>query len=78
MLELDENKAFFAIAHILQGTVINLDSDLGISAAKIGKENGLTMADSIIYATCQKHNAELWTQDKHFKDFLFVHYFEKV
>jgi predicted nucleic acid-binding protein len=78
LLELEENKALYATAHILQGTVINLDGDLAISAAKIGKENGLPMADSIIYATCQKHNAELWTKDKHFKDFRFVHYFEKV
>jgi len=30
--------------------VVNLDTDLAIYAAKIGKENKLAMADSIIYA----------------------------
>ncbi|MEN6297954.1 MAG: type II toxin-antitoxin system VapC family toxin [Rectinema sp.] len=76
-LELDEDKALFAIAHMKQGTVINLDTDGAIYAAKIGKENTLSMADSIIYAVTQKYDAVLWTQDKHFKDLPSVHYFEK-
>ncbi|SLM19364.1 PIN domain protein [uncultured spirochete] len=78
LLELDEDKALFAIAHMKQGNVINLDTDVAIYAAKTGKENKLPMADSIIYAINQKYDAMLWTQDKHFKDLKSVHCFEKA
>jgi predicted nucleic acid-binding protein len=60
-----------------QGNVIDLDGDLSIFAARLGKECNLALADSIIYATAQKHNCILWTQDKHFKDLKSVRYFRK-
>lgn len=75
--EVDEDKAIMAIAHMKLGKVIELDSDLAINAAKIGKEKQLALADSIIYATAKKHNCVLWTQDKHFKELENVRYFEK-
>jgi len=78
LIELDEDKALFAIAHMKQGNVIDLDTDLAIYAAKIGKENKLPMADSIIYAVNQKYDATLWTQDKHFQDLPSVRYVEKA
>jgi len=34
LIELDEDKALFAIAHMKQGNVIDLDTDLAIYAAK--------------------------------------------
>ena len=77
ILELDEDKALYAVAHMKQGHIVNLDTDLAIYAAKIGKDNKLAMADSIIYAITKKYNALLWTQDKHFKDLKSVKYFEK-
>ena len=77
ILELDEDKAIYAVAHMKQGHIVNLDTDLAIYAAKIGKDNKLAMADSIIYAITKKYNAILWTQDKHFKDLKSVKYFEK-
>ena len=77
ILELDEDKALYAVAHMKQGHIVNLDTDLAIYAAKIGKDNKLAMADSIIYAITKKYNAVLWTQDKHFKDLKSVKYFEK-
>jgi predicted nucleic acid-binding protein len=77
LLELDEDKALFAVAHMKQGKVIELDSDLAIHAARIGKDEGLALADSIIYATARKHKAMLWTQDRHFKDLDSVRYFEE-
>lgn len=77
LLELDEDKALFAIAHMKQGHVIDLDADLAITAAQIGKEMKLPMADSIIYATCKKNSGVLWTQDKHFESLESVIYFEK-
>jgi toxin FitB len=77
LIELDEDRALFAAAHMKQGNVIELDSDLAIYSAKTGKELNLAMADSIIYATAKKHNAKLWTQDRHFKDLENVKYYEK-
>jgi toxin FitB len=75
--ELDEDRALFATAHMKQGNVIELDSDLAIYSAKIGKEHRLAMADSIIYATAKKLNAKIWTQDKHLKDLENIKYYEK-
>jgi predicted nucleic acid-binding protein len=73
----DEDVALFVIAQMKQGNVIDLDGDLSIFAARLGKECNLALADSIIYATAQKHNCILWTQDKHFKDLKSVRYFRK-
>lgn len=75
--ETDEDKAILAIAHMQQGNVVELDSDLSIFAAKLAEELKLPMADSIIYATAKKSSFTLWTQDKHFKDLELVKYFEK-
>jgi|SRR5208282_479764 len=77
LTELDEDRALFAIAHMKQGKVIDLDSDLAVYSAQIGKDLKLAMADSIIYAIARKNGAILWTQDKHFKDLESVKYFEK-
>ncbi|MDD3982272.1 MAG: type II toxin-antitoxin system VapC family toxin, partial [Spirochaetales bacterium] len=77
LVELDEDKAIFAIAHMKQGHVVDLDTDLAIFSAKVGKDYKLAMADSIIYAITKKYNALLWTQDKHFKDLKSVRYFKK-
>jgi toxin FitB len=77
LIELDEDKALFAVAHMKQGIVTDLDSDLAIFSAQIGKKLKLAMADSIIYATTIKLKATLYTQDQHFKDLKQVKYFEK-
>ncbi|HPE88636.1 MAG TPA: type II toxin-antitoxin system VapC family toxin [Spirochaetia bacterium] len=76
--ELDEDSAILAVAHMKQGKVVDLDSSLAVLAAKLGKENQLAMADSIIYATSRKYNATLWTQDKHFKELENIQYFDKA
>jgi predicted nucleic acid-binding protein len=78
LLEKNENGALVAIAHMRQGTVVNLDVELALSAAKFSKEYKLPMADSIIYATTIKNHAVLWTQDSHFNGLESVNYFEKV
>lgn len=77
LTEADENAALLAVAHMKQGRVVELDADLAIYAAKLGKEHKLAMADSVIYATATKLNCLLWTQDKHFKDLNRVKYFER-
>ena len=77
LIEKDEDSALLAVAHMKQGTVIDLNSELSIYSAKIGKDYKLPLADSIIYASTMKYNCILWTQDKHFKDLENVRYFEK-
>ena len=43
----------------------------------ISKEKKIPMADSIIYASTQKHNATLYTQDEDFKGLPNVKFFKK-
>lgn len=77
LLETNEDKALFAVAHMKQGRVIDIDANLSIYAAKIGKENHLALADSIIYATTLITDSKLYTQDKHFQNQKDVIYYEK-
>lgn len=76
--ERDEDSALLAVAHMRQGMVVELDSDLSIYAAKVSVECNLALADSIIYATAKKYQGILWTQDKHFKDLDRVRYFDST
>jgi predicted nucleic acid-binding protein len=75
LLETNEGNALFAIAHIKQGKIVDLDAGLALSAAKLSKEYKLPMADSIIYAATLKYNCILWTQDQHFSELPSVKYF---
>lgn len=73
----DEESAIEAIAHMEQGTVVALDSGLAVDAACLGHEHKLPLADSIIYATAQRFDAHLWTQDVDFKGLKGVKYYSK-
>lgn len=46
-----------------QGTVIELDLTISLTAAKLK----LPLADSVVLATARAHNAVLWTQDADFE-----------
>jgi predicted nucleic acid-binding protein len=72
-----ENDALKAIAQMLRGQVIELDSPLALRAAKISIEFGLPMADSIILATARAFEATLWTQDEDLKKLDGVRYVAK-
>ena len=74
----DENKALVVIAHMQQGQVIVLDEELSLAAARYGLKHKLPLADSIIYATAQKFDAIVWTQDADFKNLEKVKYFSKL
>lgn len=65
--ERDDGAALHAVAHMMQGTVADLTASLALDAARISAEEGLPMADAIIYATALAHDAVLWTQDSHFR-----------
>lgn len=77
LTEKDENTALRVIAHMKQGRVAELDISLALTAAKLSKEHGLPMADSIILATARASGAILWTQDADFKGIEGIKYFKK-
>lgn len=73
----DENAALQAVAHMRQGQVVPLDAEIALSAAKLGVENKLPLADSVILATSYHHKATLWTQDSDFQGLKNVQYILK-
>ncbi len=73
----DEDKALMITAHMKLGKVVEFDEATAIYAAKISSEKKLAMADSIIYATAERHGAVVYTQDDHFSKLKNVKYFKK-
>jgi predicted nucleic acid-binding protein len=71
--ERGENDALQVASQMQAGTTVDLTSSLALEAAR----HSLPLADSLIYATTLRWNAELWTQDEHFKDLPNVRYFPK-
>ena len=72
--QLGEARALEAVAIMMQGMVVDLDASLALNAARISLERKLPMADSLLLATAQAHDATLWTQDNDFKDVPDVRY----
>jgi len=73
----DSEKANIAVTIMQNADVIDINPQLVVLAAQLGKQYKLPMADSIIYATAVLWDAELYTQDKHFENLDRVHYFSK-
>lgn len=69
-----EGEALHAVALMEQGLVVALDATLALSAAKLGVEAKLPLADSVILATAQHFGATLWTQDEDFEGMDGVQY----
>ncbi len=69
-----EDIATSAMLLMQRGEVVPIDLPLALAAAA----NGLPMADSLIYATAQQHDAVLWTQDAHFEGLPGVVYRPKL
>ena len=72
----DESQALKAVALMEQGTVVDLDAALALSAAKLSVDSKLPMADSIMLATARAFNAVLWTQDVDFEGMEGVRYIQ--
>jgi len=72
-----EEAALIVTAHMKQGKVISLDSELAMDAAKLGFLHKLPLADSIIFATAQKYSALIWTQYNDFEGLANVRYISK-
>ena len=72
-----EDAALQAVALMGQGVIVNLDTSIALSAAKLGLECKLPLADSIILATAKANDAIVWTQDTDFKSIEGVKYITK-
>ena len=73
----NEDAALQAISLMGQGTVVDLDTNTALQAAKLSLELKLPMADSIMLATARAHDAILWTQDADFEGIPGVKYHPK-
>ncbi|MEW6008007.1 MAG: type II toxin-antitoxin system VapC family toxin [bacterium] len=72
-----ENSALQAIALMGQGMIVDLDTSIALSAAKLGLEHKLPLADSIILATARANDAIVWTQDADLKGIDGVNFIPK-
>lgn len=66
--------ALRSVGGMSQGLVVDLDTELALSAAALGRVHGLPLADSVIYAVARRLSATLWTQDKDFEGLEGVRY----
>ncbi len=75
--DVGEDPALNLAGQMRQATVVDLDADLSLEAARLGVELRIPLADSIILATARAHRATLWTQDEHFDGIPGVKYIPK-
>jgi len=75
--QVGEDKALEAVAVMMQGRVLDLDTTIAISAAKLSDELKIPMADSMMLATARQYDATLWTQDADFASIPDVKYVSK-
>ena len=70
----NEHDALRAAAQMRQARIVDLDADLAMRAAKLGRELSLPLADSVILATARAHHATVWTQNADFEGLPDVRY----
>ncbi len=70
----DPAAALYAVAQMMRGRVVDLDSELAVAAAALSAETGFAMADSVVLATARDADATLWTQDSDFEGMDGVEY----
>jgi toxin FitB len=73
----DEDDALQAVALMQQGTIVELNASLALSAARISLNEKIPMADSIILSTARAYGATLWSQDSDFEKIAEVRYIAK-
>jgi uncharacterized protein len=74
---LDPTPADEIIAFSQKCIIVQLSSEIAISAAALCKRHKLATADAIVYATAQASGADLLTCDAHFKSLPNVFFVEK-
>jgi predicted nucleic acid-binding protein len=65
--DLSEERAIAAITSMRRAEIVPVDEYLALAAAEVALEHRLAMADSLIYATAKRANAELITGDTDFE-----------
>lgn len=76
--ESTENEAFQAIAAMQGGRVVELTSEIAMSASRLSLQYRLPMADSMILATARMFGCTIWTQDSDFEKIPGVKFFPKT
>jgi predicted nucleic acid-binding protein len=69
-----EDEALQAAALMQQGRIVDLDLTTALVAARLGVQERLPLADSVMLATARQHGAVLWTQDRDFEGIEGVRY----
>ncbi len=73
----NEDSALQAAAAMQRGTIIDLNVAIATTAAKLGVDLKLPLADSVMLATARLYSATLWTQDSDFAGIEGVKFFAK-
>jgi predicted nucleic acid-binding protein len=66
LLRSTKTEADVFVSQALRQQIVPLDERAALSAASLSLRHQLPMADAIIYATAQLHNAEIVSSDTHF------------
>jgi predicted nucleic acid-binding protein len=74
----DESRALTVAAQLRQGRVVVMDEALALLGARLSSDLRLPMADALIYATAELHDAEVLTHDSHFEGLPRARYFPKA
>jgi predicted nucleic acid-binding protein len=64
--DVSEERAIEAVSMLRRATIVPVDESLALDAADVSLKHGLAMADSIVFATAQRHGAKLVTADADF------------
>jgi toxin FitB len=75
--ERGKSSAHQVVAFMRRAMVADVNADIALHAAQISLSRKLPMADSLIYATAQHHDATVWTLDSDFSELEGVRYFAK-
>ena len=73
----NENSAIEVVAAMQRGKVVDIDTSIALTAARISNQIKLPMADSLILATASLHKATILTQDSDFESLEGVKYRKK-
>ena len=73
----NENSAIEVVAAMQRGKVVDIDTSIALTAARISNQIKLPMADSLILATASLHKATILTQDSDFDGLEGVKYRKK-
>ena len=72
-----ESDGLQAVAVMQQGTIVDLTLTLALDSVRVSMDKNLPLADSVMLATAQSHNAKFWTQDADFDKVEGVEYIRK-